>query len=34
MRIANQAAGMVVGKFGTAVVEPEELMAALAAGQG
>jgi rfaE bifunctional protein kinase chain/domain len=30
MRIANQAAGMVVGKFGTAVVTPGELLAALA----
>ena len=26
--IANRAAGIVVGKFGTAVVEPQELFAA------
>jgi len=27
VRIANRAAGIVVGKFGTAVVEPHELLA-------
>ncbi len=31
MRVANQAAGIVVGKLGTAVVHPHELAAALAA---
>ncbi|HMG58867.1 MAG TPA: PfkB family carbohydrate kinase, partial [Burkholderiales bacterium] len=30
---ANQAAGIVVGKLGTAVVHPEELMAELAQGR-
>jgi bifunctional ADP-heptose synthase (sugar kinase/adenylyltransferase) len=29
MRIANHAAGIVVGKFGAAVVEPVELLQAL-----
>jgi bifunctional ADP-heptose synthase (sugar kinase/adenylyltransferase) len=29
--VANQAGGIVVGKLGTAVVRPEELVAALAA---
>jgi bifunctional ADP-heptose synthase (sugar kinase/adenylyltransferase) len=28
VRVANRAAGIVVGKLGTAVVQPEELMAA------
>ena len=28
VRIANRAAGIVVGKFGTAVVQPDELFAA------
>ena len=32
VRIANHAAGIVVGKLGTAVVRREELAAALAAG--
>jgi D-glycero-beta-D-manno-heptose-7-phosphate kinase len=32
MRVANHAGGIVVGKLGTAVVHPEELRAALAAG--
>lgn len=35
MRVANHAAGIVVGKLGTAVVDPDELMADLAAaGRG
>ena len=29
MRVANHAAGIVVGKLGTAVVHPEELAASL-----
>jgi bifunctional ADP-heptose synthase (sugar kinase/adenylyltransferase) len=29
--VANQAGGIVVGKLGTAVVQPEELRGALAA---
>jgi bifunctional ADP-heptose synthase (sugar kinase/adenylyltransferase) len=32
MKVANHAAGIVVGKLGTAVVHREELMASLAAG--
>jgi len=32
MRIANQAAGIVVSKFGTAVARLDELQAAVAAG--
>jgi bifunctional ADP-heptose synthase (sugar kinase/adenylyltransferase) len=31
MRVANHAAGIVVGKLGTAVVHPDELAADLAA---
>jgi bifunctional ADP-heptose synthase (sugar kinase/adenylyltransferase) len=31
MRMANLAAGIVVGKLGTAVVHPEELSASLSA---
>lgn len=34
MQLANAAAGVVVGKLGTAVCTPEELMQALAAGSG
>ncbi|MEE9263796.1 MAG: PfkB family carbohydrate kinase, partial [Vicinamibacteria bacterium] len=33
-RLANQAAGIVVGKLGTAVVDPEELLASLSDGSG
>jgi rfaE bifunctional protein kinase chain/domain len=33
MRVANHAAGIVVGKLGTATVHPEELAASLAAGK-
>lgn len=33
MRIANRAAGIVVGKLGTAVVTPEELAASLSIGE-
>jgi bifunctional ADP-heptose synthase (sugar kinase/adenylyltransferase) len=29
VRVANHAAGIVVGKLGTAVVQPDELIAAL-----
>ncbi|MFN7085828.1 MAG: D-glycero-beta-D-manno-heptose-7-phosphate kinase [Burkholderiales bacterium] len=33
VRVANRAAGIVVGKFGTAVVHPEELFAAESGGE-
>jgi D-beta-D-heptose 7-phosphate kinase/D-beta-D-heptose 1-phosphate adenosyltransferase len=33
-RLANQAAGIVVGKLGTAAVDPEELLASLSDGSG
>ncbi len=33
-RLANQAAGIVVGKLGTAAVDPEELLASLSGGSG
>ena len=33
VRVANHAAGIVVGKLGTAVVNPEELMASMRAEQ-
>jgi bifunctional ADP-heptose synthase (sugar kinase/adenylyltransferase) len=32
MRMANQAAGIVVGKFGAAVVRPDELIEAMKGG--